>query len=389
MNNNSDLIKTGKRNIRWSYVFCFIRNFNLTDAVWLLYLAYRGTSLWQIGILEGIFHISGLLFEVPSGAAADLLGRRNVMALGRLCAAASSLFMIFSNGFAGFAIGMVLAALSYNLNSGTEEALLYDSSKMAGEGKNYIKINSRWSVLIEISLAAATFIGAVLAEKSYIHCYVTALIIEVISFFPLLFIREPEMKSRKQGINIREHFKTSFGIIKKNPAVLKILFFYPVVGSFYTTVYFYNQTYLTELGMNKIGLSITFLFCGGMSCVGAFCSSYLFKLLKEHMKYTAAVSIGLGIFLMGTGKLPTVFFAFLAMGFCNSLLDPVKSFSLNQLIPSKQRATIISVESMFFSAAMILFFPLCGLLGDIWGLGRAFIVLGAFLLLFVGIFKKL
>lgn len=143
MNNNSDLIKTGKRNIRWSYVFCFIRNFNLTDAVWLLYLAYRGTSLWQIGILEGIFHISGLLFEVPSGAAADLLGRRNVMALGRLCAAASSLFMIFSNGFVGFAIGMVLAALSYNLNSGTEEALLYDSSKMAGEEKNYIKINSR------------------------------------------------------------------------------------------------------------------------------------------------------------------------------------------------------------------------------------------------------
>ena len=55
------------------YAFSFFSNFRITDAVWVVLLAARGYSLWQIGLAEGIFHITSLLCEVPSGAAADLL----------------------------------------------------------------------------------------------------------------------------------------------------------------------------------------------------------------------------------------------------------------------------------------------------------------------------
>lgn len=43
-----------------------------------------------------------------------------------------------------------------------------------------------------------------------------------------------------------------------------------------------------------------------------------------------------------------------------SMLYPVQSICLNRLIPSEQRATLISVDSMLFSIVMIVLFPAAG-----------------------------
>ena len=80
-----------------------------------------------------------------------------------------------------FAIGFTISALSYNLNSGSEEALVYDSLKKIGEEKSYLKVNSRLNLIIEISQGLATFIGGILAEYSYIYCYITVIIISLLS----------------------------------------------------------------------------------------------------------------------------------------------------------------------------------------------------------------
>lgn len=69
--------------------------------------------------------------------------------------------------------------------------------------------------------------------------------------------------------------------------------------------------------------------------------------------------------------------------FCNSVLYPIQSISLNRLIPSKQRATLISVNSMAFSVGMVLFFPIMGALAD--GFGLAIVFAGLGILLTVGV----
>ena len=57
----------------------------ITDAVWVALLAARGFSLWEIGLAESVFHIVSLLCEVPSGMAADLLGRKKTLVSGGVC----------------------------------------------------------------------------------------------------------------------------------------------------------------------------------------------------------------------------------------------------------------------------------------------------------------
>ena len=45
-----------------------------------MFLGLRGFSLAEIGLAEGFFHLVSILGELPSGLAADLLGRKRVLA---------------------------------------------------------------------------------------------------------------------------------------------------------------------------------------------------------------------------------------------------------------------------------------------------------------------
>lgn len=95
------------------------------------------------------------------------------------------------------------------------------------------------------------------------------------------------------------------------------------------------------------------------------------------------VIIAAAILCYGSGKAGVAAAALMCAGFANAALYPVQSDSLNALIPSEQRATLISVDSMCFSIAMIVLFPLAGALADRWGLKTVLLLLGAILLLFL------
>ena len=177
-----------ERNIKIDYVSRFLANFDFSGAIWVLYLAYKGMNLWQIGILEGIFHVVSFLSEVPSGAAADLWGRKKVMIYGRVCSVLASVIMLFSSEFWQFAVSFVFMAWGYNLVSGSEEALVYDSLKQVGKEERFYRVNSRLEVIIEVAQGLGTFVGGILAEISYVWCYGAAIFIGSVSLIPCLML---------------------------------------------------------------------------------------------------------------------------------------------------------------------------------------------------------
>ena len=97
-----------KRNVGLDYVHTFLSNMNMQSSIWVLYLAYCGMHLAQIGLLEGIYHATSIVCEIPSGAAADLLGRKRCMILSNICIAVSCVIMLFSKSFGCFAVSFVL-----------------------------------------------------------------------------------------------------------------------------------------------------------------------------------------------------------------------------------------------------------------------------------------
>lgn len=69
--------------------------------------------------------------------------------------------------------------------------------------------------------------------------------------------------------------------------------------------------------------------------------------------------------------------ALIGVSVLNEGLDPLFSSSVNRLVPSQRRATVLSSGSMLFSLVMIVIFPVIGLLGDRLGLRWGFMAVGA------------
>ena len=144
-----------QKQLRCVYLHAFTSTLHFTDAVWVALLAARGFTLAQIGLAEGVFHGVSLLCEVPSGMAADLLGRRRTLIFGGALGVVSAATMAFAPSLAFICAGMGLKALGYNLLSGTTEALTYDSLKTAGRERDYIKVDAKSSIFMTLASPSA------------------------------------------------------------------------------------------------------------------------------------------------------------------------------------------------------------------------------------------
>lgn len=379
-----------KKNIYLDYIFRFLSNFNICDAIWVLYLGYKGLSLWQIGVIEGIFHATSLLSEVPSGALADLLGRKRVLIVSRIFGLISSFIMLSADRFWMFGVGFVFAAWSYNLLSGSEEALLYDSFLAMGEEKKYFKTNGRLNFIVEVSQGISVFAGGMLSEYSFVLCYLVGMFLETFSLFICFFMKEPEraQTQTEEKISVRGHFATTYRLLKGNREVLHILFFYSVLFAFYTSIFFYSQQFYYERGLSRTFISLILLGMGLCGCAGALFSERLSILFGKRACYISGIFIAVGLSAIACPILPVSVCGFGLSSFFNSMLYPLQSEELNRRIPSEQRATIISVSSMFFSVVMILLFPFIGFLGDVAGLYSVIWMIGVLLLIFTVVYAK-
>ena len=85
-----------KRQMKKLYAMTTVGYFQIAGASWVALLAMRGFSMLEIGMLESIFHIVSFCFEIPSGVAADVFGRKKTLVLGQICSLLSSVLMILS-----------------------------------------------------------------------------------------------------------------------------------------------------------------------------------------------------------------------------------------------------------------------------------------------------
>lgn len=390
---NTTLKNRLTKNIKLDYLSTFITNLNMQSTIWVLYLAYHGLSLAQIGLVEGIYHATGIVCEIPSGAVADLLGRKRSMLLSKLCIMVSCLIMLFARSFWSFALSFVIQALGNNFNSGSEEALVYDSMKYLGREHEYIRVNGQLNFLIEVAQGIATVMGGILAERSFYWCYGACLVIAGLTVLPVAGMTEPPYTDghREQtgiGAMFAVHFRTSFGVLKSDRRIRKVIAYYSVVFAMETMFFFYSQQYYSELGYNKVQISLIMLIHGILACAGAVLSEKAFKWAGKKLGYVAAVVIALCMLCYSLKNIILSVAVFAVTGFCNSLLYPVQSAQLNSLIPSEQRATLISVSSMSFSIGMILLFPLAGALADRRGLPGVFAGMGIVLLVFALLWNR-
>ena len=283
-----------KKQIRNLYFITAIGSFQIAGASWVALLALRGFSIVQIGILESIFHVVSMCFEIPSGVVADVFGRRKTMIISQYLTLISGTFMILSNSFWTVALAIGLSALSYNF-SGTREALAYDSLKKADCEAQYEKFASTEMMLYRISNSTATLCAGLALFLGYRIAYGIDLAVGLVTLiFAYRLTEVPANEKRCEDpilVQLQNCVKDSFAFLRENRTTRGII------------------------------VAVLTLFTGNpyVICAGGFLAA-----------------------------------------FSDDFLEVRTDILLNCMIPSEQRATLVSVCSFAFSVVMIVLSPIMG-----------------------------
>ena len=373
--------RTYKGNIPLLAGLEFTSYFGITS-FWILFFIQNGLSLLQIGLLESIFHGTSLLCEIPSGMLADRFSYKTNLYLARLASIVSSILILLGQGnFWIYALAMMVSAWSYNFDSGTSTAFLYDSAVEAGQKDRYLQISSFLSGVAEVTRTLGTVVAGFFIHGALAWTYLIAIGLSFLSIILIYLMKEPMAKREKNEVLT---FKTIVMQVRKEWQEKPVLFYwmmtYQLVGTLMCMFYFYYQQKISDLAGWQV--SLVMLIGSGLNLIAVYVASQIGKKWNSNRVFPTLVALtGLALLLVFFGTPFAFLLVYLLTDTLYAVYQPIYFNDLQGYLPSSVRATMLSINSMLFSLSMIVIFPLTGWLIDRWGLVAVFLVLGLILLL--------
>ena len=358
-----------EKQIRKLYASSVLGNLSLTGA-WVAILAARGYNLVDIGIAETVFHITSLIFEIPSGVLADVFGRKKMLIVSSIMRMIGNIIMILSDNLFTVCLSIAFHALSYNFSSGTGDALAYDSLKAANAESRFERFESDQLVIYRLCSGISTLCAGFALFIGHRLAYGTDLITGVIQIAVLMSLSEMYAPAPEQSGSIAARLaiclKESFTFMKSAKRAMKLMIVNSLIGAADTLLLFFLQAKLPERGIphRLLGAALLFMEIGGI--IG---SKLITKLPK--LSYRCVFCISSVMVLAGIVAEHSPMYAVMALGgFIAAVADDALQVRTNVLLqdmfPSEQRATLTSLESFTFSGIMIVLSPLAGFAFTYW-----------------------
>lgn len=339
--------------------------FHPAGSVWVLLLGLRGFSLVEIGIVESLFHMVSLCGELPSGLLADLLGRKRTLLLSQTMFALCALLMAASDGMAGVCIAMAANALAYNLQSGTREAITYESMLEAGHEDGYLRFSSLQNGLFRLSDGGAMLLAGATVLLGWRAAYLIDAAIAAVGLCGVLALAEPE--SSRTGPRppsfpaaLAGVFREAWSVLRLDKTARQIMALNALVGAGATLTRFFLQQRVGEAVTIPALLGPALFVLGLGGAMAGLLTGRLDRLSYGRAVTFTGAGVAICILLARGHSLPVLLAAGLSAGLLDDALQLVSDKRLNSRFPSSARATLVSVSSMAFSLAMIPLSPLFG-----------------------------
>ncbi len=363
--------------IRTYYIITGLFNLAMS-LIWgidTLFKMSAGLDIQQVLLTNAAFTVGSMVFEVPTGVVADTLGRRVslLLCLGTLFVTTLLYVTIAWRGwgFSAFVWVSVLLGLGYTFYTGAVDAWLVDALKATGYTEPLERVFSRGQMLFGAAMLAGTIGGGLLGQIRLDIPYVVRAAL-VVPLFWVAWFRMPEvgftpraLQLRRVPAELRRVFVEGLRYGLSNPVVRPVMFASLVSMSFMIFGFYSWQRYFLDLlGRNLVWVDGVISALVGLSLiVGNALVAPLSRVVRTRTGLLM-VSVAVQAVLAVACGLLTNFFVvvslYLLYGVAVGLALPVKQAYLNAHIPSAQRATIISLDSMFASSG--------GALGQtVWG----------------------
>jgi MFS family permease len=364
--------------------------FNLAmSLIWgidTLFKMGAGLDIQHVLLTNAAFTLGSMVFEIPTGVVADTVGRRVslLLCLGTLFVTTLLYVAIAWRGwgFWAFAWVSVFLGLGYTFYTGAVDAWLVDALKATGYTQPLEPVFARGQMFFGAAMLVGTIGGGLLGQIRLAIPYVVRAAI-VVPLFLLAWFQMPEPGFTPRALELRrvpEEMRRVFGEGLRyglSSRVLRPVMLASLVSMSFMFFGFYSwqRYFLDLLGRNLVWVDGVISSLVGLSLiVGNALVGPLSRVVRTRTGLLmlsagaqAVLAVACGWLGMGQGhdmSCPYRFYVVVALylvyGIAIGLAMPVKQGYLNAHIPSAQRATILSLDSMFANSG--------GVVGQsVWG----------------------
>jgi MFS family permease len=386
------------RIIRTYYTITALFNFAMS-LIWgidTLFKMGAGLDIQQVLLTNAAFTLGSMVFEIPTGVVADTLGRRVSFLLCLATLFVTTLLYVAIAwrgwGFWAFVWVSVFLGLGYTFYTGAVDAWLVDALQATGYSEPLEPVFARAQMFFGAGMLVGTIGGGLLGQIRLDIPYLIRAAI-VIPLFVLAWRGMPELgftpralELRRVPAEMRRVFIEGLSYGLKHPVVRPVMLASLVGMSFMIFGFYSWQRYFLDLlGRNLVWVDGVISSLVGLSLIAGNALVAPLSRVVRTRTGLLMLSVAVQAALVVACGLLTNFYVVVALyllyGVAIGLAMPVKQAYLNAHIPSAQRATILSLDSMFGNTGGVIGQSVWGAVARVRSIGVAWVYSGLTLLL--------
>jgi MFS family permease len=347
-----------------------------------LFLLDAGLNNTEAFSANAFFTAGQVLFEIPTGVTADIRGRRFSYLLGTLTLMLSTLLYLLmwriSAPFWAWALASVLLGLGFTFFSGAVQAWLVDALTASGFTGRLDSVFAKGEIVQGVAMLTGSVAGGYLAQLTNLGMpYVIRVVVLTVTFVSaFVLMRDIGFIRKEKGSPIRqinEVLKGSIDYGLRNPPVRWVMLASLFLDGVSIYAFYAMQPYLLQLYGDPKAYGIAGLaaaIVGGAQIGGGLIVPRLRRRFNRRTSVLLLSSVAgvLALALVGLIQQFWIAIALLMLwGLVFATVMPVRQAFVNGLIPSAQRATVLSFDSLMGSAGGVVFQPALGRAADAWG----------------------
>jgi MFS family permease len=357
-----------------------------------LFLLDAGLSFFEVFVANAAFSAGMVVFEVPTGVVADTLGRRVSFLLSVTVLGITTLMYValaqVGAGVVPFALVSVGMGLGFTFYSGAMEAWLVDALATTGYEGLLDRVFARGQQVTGAAMLVGTIGGGLLGQINLSLPYVlrglllfAVFVVAYVVMHDLGFVPRRVTAAELPG-EIARNARAGVEFGWRQRGLRLLILAAAVQGTFAAWAFYAAQPYLLDL-LDSNAIWVSGFVAAGIA-LATMAGNQLVAFASRYCGRRTTLLLGAGTVLSLAGVaigLATSFWVALAGVLIASVTlgvtGPVHSGYLHQVVPTEQRATVVSFDSMFSSAGSIGGQVGLGALGEARSIGSAFVVGGA------------
>ncbi len=382
----------GARRVQRTYLLLTLLATLAASLIWginTLFLLDAGLSNTEAFTANAFFTAGMVLFEVPTGVVADTWGRRASYLLGAVTLLASTVLYLvmwqIEAALWGWAIASILIGLGFTFFSGAVEAWLVDALSHHGFSGDLDSVFARGQATAGAAMLAGSVAGGFIAQATSLGVpyIVRAALLGLTLLAAVVFMRDDGFtphRGKGPVKEVRRVLQASIDGGWRNRSVRWLMLAAPFTGGVSVYAFYALQPYLLELYGDEGAFGIAGLaaaIIAGAQILGglavpmvrkAFATRTTALLLGTIVSVAALALIGL------TSSFWVAIALLVVWALVFAAVTPMRQAYVNGLIPSEQRATVLSFDALMSSSGGVVAQPALGRVADVWSYSASYVV---------------